>query len=189
MLNPSHYRPLIIALACLALGLLLFSEEKIKDTQKSASEAGTDRPAAFVEGARFTLYDDKGFSTNLQSKSALFYAQSDQIDIEHIEATLSNEQGEIIQLSANNGEIQPDSDTLMLSGNVIIEQIVPSDKTWSIESDQISIDRKQAFISSNQAVTIRKDQSVIQATGLNGWLNEKRIELLSNVRGQYAFNK
>lgn len=168
---------------------IVFSGDEITPKQVVSNKQSPDKPEAFIEGAKFTLYDGKGFPVDLLSKKALFYAQSDRIDIEGISGSLLNEDGAVVELSSNHGQIAPDSNLITLSGSVLIEQTVPKNKAWSIQGEEFVIDKQQGFISSSQAVTIKQNQSVIQATGLKAWLSEKRIELLSNVRGQYAFNK
>ncbi len=187
MINAPHYKSLVVIAIVIAMTLVVFSDDEIVPKQLTQNNPTSDKAEAFIEGAQFTLYDNKGFPIDLISDKALFYAHSERIDIEGISGSLSNEIGEVIQLSSKHGQIAADSNTITLSGSVLIEQTLPENKAWSIQGEEFVIDKQQGFISSNQAVTITRNQSVIQATGLKGWLNEKRIELLSNVRGQYAF--
>ena len=189
MINVSQNKVLVIALLGIACAIVIFSRDTELPAAKNNIEQAPDKPEAFIEGARFKLYDKNGFSTTLNSHKALFYKEADDVEIESPELRLTKPNGDIIELSAQTGKLQPKNEVLTLSGQVEINQIFPPDKTWSIRGSEFLIDNKQSFISSDQAVTIRKDQNTIHALGLEAWLDERRIELVGKVRGQYAFSK
>ena len=179
---------LLIVSAIIGLCFIILSETESIIKQGPVNGSKNEKPEAFIEGAKFTLYNEEGHATHLISERATFYADSDKIDIQNIKGTLTNTEGQVVTLSSNSGKIEPTNDIITLHGDVLIQQTIPEKQAWSIKGHQFIIDKKRGFISSKQAVTISQNQSTIQAIGLNAWLNEKRIELLSDVRGQYAFN-
>ena len=61
-------------------------------------------------------------------------------------------------------------------------------KLGTLKSDEFELNNQTHFISTDQAVTITKGKSSIRAVGLNAWIDEKKIELLSEVQGHYVFN-
>lgn len=189
MFEITQNKVLIVALLSATIAIIVFSNSDTKTTPTTSIAKHDTKPEAFIEGAQFQLYDKEGFSTTLKSKTAYFYKQSDLVDIESPQATVSNQNGSIIELSAATGKLSPETEELSLSGSVLIKQVFPADKAWSMKGEEFLIDNKQRFISSDQAVTIQKGESTMQAVGLEAHLDEKRIELLSKVRGQYALGQ
>jgi lipopolysaccharide export system protein LptC len=189
MFEFTQNKVLIIALFSAAIAIIVFSNSDTQTPPKKHVASTDTKPEAFIEGAQFQLYDKQGFSTTLKSKTAYFYQESDHVDIEAPHATVSSENGSVIELTAATGKLSPKTEELSLNGSVLIKQVFPADKVWSMRGEEFLIDNKQRFISSDQAVTIQKGESTMQAIGLNAYLDEKRIELLSKVRGQYALSQ
>jgi lipopolysaccharide export system protein LptC len=180
---------LLIASLLTGLAIFLFSESGDDQAAPASNETNSNKPNAFIENAVFKLYDEEGFATELHSSKALFYSESAYIDIFLPEITLTNASGSEIYLSAKTGRFHPQLEELSLNGDVSIAQLSPASESWSIEGQQFQLNNKTRFISSSQAVTINQNKSTLRAIGLEAWISEKRIELLSNVRGQYVFNQ
>jgi lipopolysaccharide export system protein LptC len=178
----------LITIICIVIGASLYSENESEQNKPSTTDRQENKASIYAENAKYTFYDENGFSSHLISKETLFYPKSDKIQIVEPYATFSNEEGEMIELKSNKGNFDQARNILVLQGEVLIHQDQPADKAWSISGSEFVIDKEQGFISSDQEVTIKQDRSVMTAIGLKGNLHEKRIDLLSNVRGQYEFN-
>jgi len=169
-------------------------------TEKNQKE----KPSAFISNGEFKIYDKNGQPTNLSSKKARYYSNPKRILIDSPSISFNTNDSQIITLNAKEGTFYPEEEKLFLKGEVIIQRLPPSAaindaqtpnkqtepfEIWTLESDEFELNNQTHFISTDQAVTMTKGKSSIRAVGLYAWIDEKKIELLSEVQGRYVFNK
>jgi len=200
---------LIILLAIASYQLLHESNHSNPSTHKTGKNQ-KEKPSAFISNGEFKIYDKNGRATNLSSKNSRYYSNPKRIVIDAPSITFNTSDDQTVTLNAKEGIFHPEEEKLFLKGEVIIQRIPPtlSDtnkmppmssihtsnknteqfETWTLESEEFELNNQTHFISTDQAVTITKGNSSIQAIGLNAWIDEKKIELLSEVQGRYVFN-
>ena len=181
-----------ISLFCLLISIFIiytYLKDQEQVGQQDRFSSIENKPSAYVQNGHFILYDSQGNSTTLSSKNALFFENTDEIEIESTMIEMPLASNQTLTLHAKSGHYDPKQEIFLLEGNVEISPKDQTDKPWSLKGSEFRIDIKQHFISSKQAVTIRQDKTVLTAIGLNAWTEDKKIELLSNVRGKYVFSK
>jgi LPS export ABC transporter protein LptC len=176
------------AIIVILAGFLLISESERDNSNSGDTSLTSDRPDIFVDNAQFTFYDSNGIASKLNSEQTLFYSDQDQVSITNPSASYTSPEGEVIELNAKTGNYDQSQKILTLQGDVTIKQVFPKNKIWSIQSSEFIIDKELGLITSRHDVILKRNESMYQATGLKGNLHNKRIELLSNVRGHYAFD-
>jgi len=186
-MNISKTTILIIAFLLTTVAIFVFDESEPDHPATTNSTQTKEQPSNFIQNGRFIIYDENGYSTTLTSTNAEFFPNSDYVRIQSPAIDVINASGDRIKLTANSGHYNPISEKLILRGNVSIFQSSPPEDAWSAKGEEFTLDNKRRFISTDQAVTIKKGMHYMNATGLNAWLDEKTIDLLSNVRGQYVF--
>jgi lipopolysaccharide export system protein LptC len=208
--NKTLGQTFLIILLAIASYQLLHERNNSNSTTLTAQKNQKEKPSAFISNGEFKIYDKNGHATNLSSEKARYYSNPKRIAIDSPSLTFNTKDNQTITLNAKNGIFHPNEEKLFLKGGVIIQRILPpaSDtnkletlistftpnkdneqfETWKIESEELELNNQTHFISTDQAVTITKGGSSIQAVGLNAWIDEKKIELLSEVRSRYVFN-
>ena len=180
---------LIVAFFLTTIAIFVFNQSDSTPNSEDRTKPGEGvKPSAFIKNGRFTLYDETGYATTLTSSDAVFYPESDYIEIQSPQITLTSAEGDEIYLKALTGRYHPKAEKLTLNNGVRIEQVSPPDKAWSLTGEKFTLDSKTRFISTSHAVTIKKGSHTMSAIGLQAWLDNKKINLLSKVRGQYVFN-
>jgi len=186
-MNISKTTILIVTFLLTTVAIFVFNESAPDLPHTTSTTPTVEEASNFIQNGRFIIYDENGYSTTLTSTNAEFFPNSDYVSIQSPSIVLINAAGDKIELSSNRGHYNPKSEKLILNGDVIIFQSSPPEDAWSAKGEEFTLDNKRRFISTDQAVTIKKGMHFLNATGLNAWLDEKKIDLLSKVRGQYVF--
>ncbi|MFT7185840.1 MAG: lipopolysaccharide export system protein LptC [Pseudohongiellaceae bacterium] len=208
--NKTLGQAFLIMLLAIASYQLLHESNHASLTTLKAETDQTEKPSAFIQNGEFTIYDKSGDATHLSSKKAHYYSNPKRILIDSPSISFHTSDNQTITLNANTGTFHPEQEKLFLKGKVIVQRtpLPTSDPSkprvnnntqtpdknakpfeiWTLESEEFELNNQTHFISTDQAVTMTKGKSSIQAVGLNAWIDEKKIELLSEVRGRYVFN-
>jgi len=182
------YRKRLLTLIPILLLSFLFylSEDDLDNEQASKSNTlNPTKPSAFTENSQFTIYNELGFSTTVNSKQARYFSTQNLIKITSPLIELVTIKGDNVSISAQNGEYFSNTEILTLRGDVIITQVFPNNKTRVMKSQEFSYNSSTHFLSTKYAVEIEQNSSIINAIGLNAWINEHKIDLLSKVRGHF----
>ena len=173
----------LVALALLLFGILspdhpvpFFEEENLI----------VDEPDAFVVDGVHTTYDEDG-----KLESVLRSAQ-----VKHYPATntgrLVRPRLELYQAgklrwttTSEQGEFDVDNDTLNLTGSVTVFGETSNGTPVYIRTETIRYANESRFISTDQPVKIISQVSEISADGMIANVEERTVQLLSNVRGSY----
>ena len=208
--NKTLGQAFIIILLAIASYQLLHENNHTTSTALKLEKDQTEKPSAFISNGEFTIYDKKGHPTNFLSKKARYYSNPKRILIDTPFISFTTEDNQVITLNAKKGTFHPTEEKLTLTGNVIIQRLPPTHpnaltfssgnaesppdnavdqyETWTLKSEGFELNNQTHFISTDQAVTMTKGESSVRAVGLNAWINERKIELLSEVQGHYVFN-
>gem|GEM_PF-2768236 len=198
---------LLIILLAIASYYFLHENNHTSLTTLKTKTNKEEKPSAFISNGEFKIYDKDGNATNLSSKKARYFSNPKRILIDFPSISFDTNDNQTITLNAKEGIFHPEEEKLFLKGDVIIQRLPPSTnedsptgssqtlnnsteqfETWTLESDEFELNNQTHFISTDQAVTMTKGKSSIQAVGLNAWIDERKIELLSEVQGRYVFN-
>lgn len=80
--------------------------------------------------------------------------------------------------------IGPEQTQARLTGHVVIERERPSGMT-RLTTTLLELEIPERYAETDRAVTLTQPGSRIDAIGARAWLDERRIELLNNVRGRH----
>lgn len=90
---------------------------------------------------------------------------------------------------ANEAVILQKSQQIHLKGNVILNQILSSNKNnlpIKLLAEQLTIEPKQNLAHTKSKIKLHKGSSYIQALGMRADMNKNRIEFLSRTRSHYV---
>lgn len=124
----------------------------------------------WLNGKRLAHFDDQ--TTRLQNPQFIFR----QADRPEQTWQLSADQGQIF----NNKQVD-------LQGQVLIQRAdsLPGDRV-SIQSNRLQLDLEQQLASTDEQVNVVQTGAQVTATGMLLELDAQRLQLLSDVRGQYV---
>jgi len=198
--NKTLGQAFIIILLAIASYQLLHENNHSSSTTLKTKKNQEEKPSAFISNGEFKIYDKEGNATNFSSKKARYFSNPKRILIDYPSISFDTNDNQTITLNAKEGIFHPEEEKLSLKGEVIIQRLPPIEtahssnskteelETWTLKSDEFELNNQTHFISTDQAVTMTKGKSSIRAIGLNAWIDEKKIELLSEVQGHYVFN-
>jgi lipopolysaccharide export system protein LptC len=90
-------------------------------------------------------------------------------------------------ISSQKGKSFQGGKRITFMGNVIVHQKKGSKTQEStLKTEEITYFPKEKRASSDMLVTYAQPGNIIQSTGMNAYLDEKRVELLHQARGSYA---
>jgi LPS export ABC transporter protein LptC len=90
-----------------------------------------------------------------------------------------------MDLRAKFGRYLPATESLILKDAVELSR---ADKTFGevqILTETLYLDAEKRFISTDQLVTIKQNNSQLTSYGLEASLNDKKLQLVDRVRGYY----
>ncbi|HEY4731698.1 MAG TPA: LPS export ABC transporter periplasmic protein LptC, partial [Gammaproteobacteria bacterium] len=84
------------------------------------------------------------------------------------------------------GVISEGGKSVMLQGDVFIEQVrAHSDRNLKILTSDLNIRTEEKFVNTEKPITIVDNFGVTEAVGMRADLKEHRLQLMSQVRGNY----
>ncbi|OZG70540.1 LPS export ABC transporter periplasmic protein LptC [Hahella sp. CCB-MM4] len=155
----------------------LFQEEPMLD----------DEPDAFVTGAEYRTYDERGnLESVLRSERAKHFPQTNIGLLTNPNLQLYQEGEPSWTAKSSEGQFDVQKDHVVLMGNVQIQGTDRKGEKFSMHTEKLNYANKSGFIDTDQPVKITSDTSEITAVGMTADIAQKKIILLSKVKGQYV---
>lgn len=180
-------RSLALAVLVGATVLLLWrSDEPPLDQSASEQLRGPAEPDGFVIDGQYTAYDEHG---NLKVRFASTrIEQFDEGNLATIEAPRaalhSAESTDPWLLEAEQGSFLQNESLLYLTGNVRVTRQV-GDRQATLTTSELTLDNDQQTVFTEAPVEITDSLGVTRARGMKAWINERILELKSDVEGHY----
>lgn len=184
-------RPLVRTLALIgliaaALLLLWRSDEPPAPDPEAAALRGPAEPDGFVVDGTYTSYDENGnLEVHFSSPRIEQFEEGNLATMISPTARLYGEPNTppwIIE--ADNGSLLQNENLLYLTDNVrIIRQI--GEREATLTTSKLTLDNDQSIIYTDAPVEITDRIGVTRATGMKAWINDRILELNSDVEGRY----
>lgn len=148
-------------------------------------------PDTFVERALITQMDKDGkLYVQFRTPYLTHYPVDDSTRFEQPEFVFFTVDQKPWYLNSEHGFAVTNFDTIVLSKNVNLHQ--PPGRhnlAHTMRTTVLNVYPKRKFAETHAPVTITDPNTLVYATGLRVYFDEKRLELLSQVRGQYHEKK
>lgn len=163
-----------------------------QDTQKKPiSDLIADneavKPSAFLLDSTFFLYNSRGQASEVHAQKAYFFSNTEFIKIDHPSFSSASNTETSYTLDATAGDYHPTNESLLLKGNVKAQQIIGEKLIWTIETEELLLNYKNGHMTTDKKVTITQGKHSLTAEGIDASMNDKKLNLLSKVRGKYVF--
>ena len=183
-------RKLINLSACLVIALLVgllgywnLNPETPQQQRQINSEQTVD---FFIEGATSTQFQDDGKLSYIMTATKLEHIK--QTDITLVSTPkLDLFRGTDLpwKVTSQRAEVLPNGDEVELIGDVRIARTDAKNRPTIITSSRMTVIPDKEYAQTEQAVRIVAASGVTTAQGMKAYLQDSRILLLSNVRGQH----
>lgn len=151
-------------------------------------------PIAYIINSTTTQFDEEGsINYTLETELIRFYeptkATHPDVTIEMPKFTFFDRDPatppwELSSLSAQGKQKQ---DELLLKDNVLLIQRRNENHQTLLSTSELLIQPQRRYAETNKAVIITDENGQTEATGMKFFLDDERIELLSEVKGIYRF--
>ncbi|MCL1479534.1 LPS export ABC transporter periplasmic protein LptC [Marinobacter sp. M3C] len=176
----------LLATFIAAAALLWHSDSEVPMPTQDSELRGDSEPDSFVVDALYTSYDEQGtikiqfVSPRIEQFEANGYAI-----MAEPQATIQGEPGsEPWQLTAKHGKLLDGNSQLELEGDVrIVRQI--GERSATLSTTRLTLDNRTNMAYTDAPVEIVDATGTTNATGMKAWLNERILELDSQVEGRY----
>ena len=187
-INRQTFRIILLVIGSILLLLAINMADKAETpfSNPLTSEQNSIKPSAYLTNSTFNIFNAEGKLSKLHTSKAFFFKDQDAIQIEQPEFLTSNQDASIL-LTAKSGFYHPSNESLSLEGSVIAKQIEQENTVWQLTTEQLNIDNNTGTLFTNETVNVKSGSHNLEATGINASLNDRKIKLLSNVRGKYVF--
>lgn len=184
-------RPVVRTLALIALiGATVFllwrSDEPAVSDSGTAALRGPAEPDGFVVDGTYTSYDQNGNPEVYFSSPRIEQFETGNLaTMETPSARLYGDPGaEPWTVEAENGTLLQNENLLYLTGNVRIVRRI-GDRQSTLSTSKLTLDNDQNTIYTDAPVEISDPLGVTTATGMKAWINDRVLELNSEVEGRY----
>lgn len=176
---------IIIALLFAAIGYWNISPERFLDQQQV--EAPPPSVDFFIENARSRQFQaDGGLRHELVAERMEHLQDSDTSLLYQPDLLIHRGDGEQPwRVRSLRGEVGPQGAEVELIDEVRIEQRVAAERFSRLTTSRLTVFPEREYAETAQPVRIENAEGVTTATGMQAYVKEGRVLLLSNVRGQH----
>ncbi|MEX0606091.1 MAG: LPS export ABC transporter periplasmic protein LptC [Marinobacter sp.] len=176
-----------LAGAGLALGSLLWQSEESREPVDAVELRGANEPDGFVVNGRYRSFDQNGqLETVIQSPRIEQFESRNLATMLLPDATLHDpESNTTWMLTANQGELHRGEDIIDLEGNVLVRRPLANGELATLEAEHLTLDNKQRTVYTDTPVVLTEAHGVTRATGMKAWIDDRVLELQSQVKGHY----
>ncbi|ARU55969.1 hypothetical protein OLMES_1895 [Oleiphilus messinensis] len=182
----SLIRTFALAITCTALVALLYTsdEPELPENYKATDE---NEPDAFVVNGSYLEFDETGnLALQLESHQGVHFPNADQSIVGTPSVKIYQENQVPWVVNASQGQYFQEDRKLILSGDVNITRSNSNDPPLRFSTEELTLYSDTQFITTDKPVKLEDRLGTTEATGMNAWVKERRVELLSKVRGTYA---
>ncbi len=142
----------------------------------------------YATNVEYTAFDEHGvMNRRYTSKKLQHFRRNSTTDFEHPIMTVHQENSPPWVISADHGQAQNNDEKITLWDHVRVQQANSKTHTSSlILTDRLYYLPKQQFASTDAVITYHQPGSSMQAQGMRAYLDQQRVQLMSNTRGRYA---
>ncbi len=122
----------------------------------------------------------------LKADRAEQHSDNNYINLENIELSYEPSAEVPWDMFADTGYIPPDGKLIELRGNVRILSQEPDKPQTSIRTSQIDLLTDEKIATTDKKVVIEREGQKVNGTGMEAYLDQSKVKLLSNVNGTYV---
>tara|TARA_R110000796_G_scaffold5833_4_gene21368 strand:+ start:9722 stop:10300 length:579 start_codon:yes stop_codon:yes gene_type:complete len=152
-----------------------------------ATDSSSTRPDFYIDNARIQALSKEGKTAyELTSTHAVHQVEDGSTHLEQPKLVFyRGEDPKPWLLEADEGLVTENGDRVDLKANVLLQQQLTNQPTRRLSTSALTLFPARDYAETDQDVKIEAARSVTTATGMQLFLNDGRLKLLSTVRGQH----
>lgn len=174
----------LIFVLIVVAGFSYWALEKLTEDDLTKLNKLAHYPDYYMENfTTLTMNQDGTPKNRLNATYMAHYPDDNTSELHKPELEIFRVDGPSIFVSADNGWVTSNNDVILLSGNVYLHQ---NDEFGDLKVELIAEDARvlvdQKYAETDKAATLITKRSVTNSTGMRAYLQEQRMEFLSNVQ-------
>ncbi|MDP1708943.1 MAG: LPS export ABC transporter periplasmic protein LptC [Gammaproteobacteria bacterium] len=185
-------RTLVLILILVVLALVSQWLLSLNEAGRQGEEATLrHEPDYTMENFVITGMNERGQPTHkLQAPLMVHYADDGSAEFTQPAMTLYQKDAAPWEVRSARGWMSKDRKRILLQGEVLIENpAAPARDVWRIETHDLTLLPDAEYAETSAPVTITGQTSVTRGVGMQIFIKEGRLKLLSKVRGRYEAKK
>ena len=176
----------LIAVIAATLFLMWQSEERDLSNPQAEQLRGPSEPDSFVVGSRYRAWDEEGhLEIQLTSPRIEQFENDNRATLEKpVARVFPQQRPQPWIIKADEGSLLQTEGLLHLTRNVVITRR-SDDSEATLTTSALTLDNNEGTVYTDQPVTITEPFGVTRATGMKAWIDQRILELNSQVDGQY----
>ncbi|MEQ9544711.1 MAG: LPS export ABC transporter periplasmic protein LptC [Marinobacter sp.] len=179
-------RTLALGFTAVALVMMLWQSDEPQEPVDAAALRGQSEPDGFVVNGRYLSYDETGkLSVRFESPRIEQFEAGNKAIMESPRAELFGEgEEEPWYLSSESGTYREEKGLLHLEGNVKVIRR-SGNRQGTLTTSRLTLDNTSRTVYTDAPVELTDSFSVTRATGMKAWIDDRILELNSQVEGRY----
>ncbi len=180
-------RTLGLAGTVVALFFLLWQSDEPSEPVDAATLRGESEPDGFVVNGRYLSFDETGrLTTRFQSPRIEQFESRSETIMESPRATLYGEPGTAPwRIQANEGRFLEAESLVYLIGDVQITREAENGRPLTLTTTALTMDNAERTVYTEAPVELTDAFSLTRATGMKAWIDDRILQLDSQVEGRY----
>jgi len=185
------HRILPLALLLLLVSLTWWINIKVEPGIRQATQTQRHDPDYIMENFEAVSMNKQGtLEYRVNALKMTHYPDDDSTVLEQPHIIVYVDTVPSWQVKAERAEVSSEQAEIFLAGRVSADRLATTELTpATIVTSNLTIRRDAQLGETPDPVTITEEHGVTSATGMRIFLKDKRLELLSDVRGSYAAPK
>ncbi|WP_372964292.1 LPS export ABC transporter periplasmic protein LptC [Marinobacter sp.] len=180
-------RMLALGITLAATMFLMWQSDEPPGARDDAADLrGPAEPDGFIVQADYRTWDAQGnLKIRMTSPRIEQFESSNTATMERPRAILQGE-GDPAPwiIEADEGSLLQGDELVNLKGNVVINRQLQGDET-TLTTQELTLNNTERTVYTDRPVTISEPHGTTQATGMKAWIDDRILELNSQVEGHY----
>ncbi|MBL3554976.1 MULTISPECIES: LPS export ABC transporter periplasmic protein LptC [Marinobacter] len=191
LFNRPWVRTLSLAGTIVALFFLLWQSDEPSEPTDAESLRGESEPDGFVVNGHYLSYDETGrLTTQFRSPRIEQFESRSETVMASPRATLYGDGGSPPwQVEANEGRLLEADDLVHLTGNVKVTREAEDAPPLTLTTAVLTLNNRDRTVYTDEPVKLTDAAGVTTATGMKAWIDDRILELDSQVEGLYEPGK
>ncbi|GAA0788158.1 LPS export ABC transporter periplasmic protein LptC [Marinobacterium sediminicola] len=182
----SQRQRLLIAATLVAAPLFWWGLGSPEDSDSQVSSTSVEQVDFFIRSAEITRWKNDGnvgqiLTTPLMQHYPDRAAMILETPLTRVPAAADRE----YLLSADEGTLPDSQEQILLAGNVQLHDNPATGLPGLVTTDQLTLYPPRDYAHTDQPVLIKRGQDTTSAIGMDLYFDQQRIDLLSDVKGEY----
>ncbi len=187
LFNRPWVRTLGLAGTIVALFFLLWQSDEPTVPTDAASLRGDSEPDGFVVNGHYLSYDETGrLTTRFRSPRIEQFESSNETVMNSPRATLYGEEGSPPwQVQATEGHFFEADQLVHLTGDVKVTREAENGRPLTLTTTELTVNNADRTVYTDEPVELTDTVGQTRATGMKAWIDDRILELNSQVEGLY----